>query len=291
MPTISFSQWKTWKSCGHHWKLKYVIGPRIDDTSIDTMFGKVMHSVIQEWLTDIFALPEDHTDLEDRSERIKSGLISGFSEATILAENNQPVYLCDKPTLIEYFNQGVLIMEYLQTYRKKIFPTKDVVLKGIETELKWKLKPNVWFTGFIDIVTENTKTGYITLYDLKTSNRGWNDYAKKDVTKTAQLLLYKRIYSKQFKVPEALIEVEYLILKRNISESADYHIPRVSKFVPAHGTPSVNKAYNLIVEFVDQCFAEDGSYDVSTIEPQPSKSNCRFCPYRNDKLKCPVGVN
>ena len=290
MAKISYSQWTTWKRCGHFWKLKYVEGPRIDDTSIDTMFGKVMHEVIQDWWKDVFDKSEGYANSQDRTDQIKNKLIAGFSEATILSENGQSIYLCDKPTLIEYFNHGVLIMEYLQKYRKKIFPTKNVELVGIELELEWELKPGVMFTGFIDIVTENKDTGKITLYDLKTSKTGWNDYAKKDTTKIAQLLLYKRIYSKMFKVPEALIDVEYLILKRIISESTEYHIPRVSRFVPANGTISVNKAYSGLMEFVDQCFNEDGSYNTLSTDPSPSKSACRFCPYKTMKDKCSVGV-
>jgi len=290
MKKISYSQWTTWKRCSHFWKLKYVDGPRIDDASIDTLFGTCMHEVIQDWLTDVFTKSEKYANNQDRSEAIKTKLMDGFKTNTILTEDGQSIFLCDKPTLIEYYQQGLAIMSYVQQYRAKIFPTKNVILLGIEIELSWELKPGIFFQGFLDVVTENTDTGRITIHDLKTSKAGWNDYAKKDPVKIAQLLLYKRFYAKMRNIPESMIDVEYLILKRNIVESTEFHIPRVSKFVPANGTPSVNKAHTALMEFVDACFNEDGSYNVSKVEPNPSKNNCRFCPYKTMKDKCSVGV-
>ncbi len=290
MKKISYSQWTTWKRCSHFWKLKYVVGPRIDDASIDTVFGTVMHEVIQEWLTDVFTKSEKYANNQDRSETIKIKLMEGFKKNTLLVEGKAPVFLCDKTTLMEYYQQGLAIMAYVQQYRSKIFPTKNVILRGIEIELRWEVKPGIFFEGFIDIVTENTETGRITIHDLKTSKSGWNEYAKKDMTKIAQLLLYKRFYAKMHNIPESMIDVEYLILKRNIMESTEFHIPRVSRFVPANGTPSVNKAHMALMDFVDACFDDDGNYKVDMVEPNPSKNNCRFCPYKTMKDKCSVGV-
>lgn len=267
-----------------------MVGPRIDDTSIDTIFGTAMHEVIQDWLTEVFTKSDAYANNKDRTIIIRQKLMALFKENIVLNENSEPSYLCDKPTLLEYYNQGCLIMEYLQKYRKKIFPTKDIELVGIEVPLNLKLKNEVVFTGFIDIITKDTKTGEVVITDLKTSKSGWGDYQKKDITKLAQLLLYKRFYSQQYNVDEHLINVEFVILKRNITESTMYHIPRISKFVPAHGTPSVNKAVREIFKFIDECFHEDGTYKTDNIVATPSKSSCKFCPYLKLKDKCSVGI-
>ena len=291
MNKISFSQWTTWAKCPLWWKNKYVIGPRIDDSSIDTVFGTTMHEVIQDWLTDVFGKSEAYANKQDLTDKIRATLIKLFTENTTKTDDGQTVYLCDKTTLMEYYTHGCLIMDYLQTHRAKIFPTKNVTLVGIEVELAVEVKNNVLFKGFIDIVTKDEETGRVTIYDLKTSKSGWGDWQKKDKLKTHQLLLYKKFYSKQYDVPENMIDVQFVILKRMIVESDLYHIPRIGKFIPANGKPSVNKAVADIEHFIDECFNPDGSYKDIEAVPTPSKSNCRFCSYKTDKEKCPVGIS
>ena len=56
---------------------------------------------------------------------------------------------------------------------------------------------------------ENLKKVTQKIIDIKTSTMGWNKYQKADKTKTAQLVLYKSYYAKQFNVPIDNIRVEY----------------------------------------------------------------------------------
>jgi hypothetical protein len=126
------------------------------------------------------------------------------------------------------------------------------------------------------VVTYNEKTGEYTLYDLKTSSRGWNQYAKKDKKKTDQLLLYKIFFAKELGIPHDKIKVAFTILKRILIES-QYPIPRVSEFVPPSGAPSLRKAWDGMGEFVDKAFF-GGEYDPNQIA-SPSKNNCKFCEF------------
>jgi hypothetical protein len=67
---------------------------------------------------------------------------------------------------------------------------------------------NVKFKGFIDLVTYNKVLKKYTIYDFKTSTRGWSDkYEKKDQTKINQILLYKRKFAEMKKVSEDDIDV------------------------------------------------------------------------------------
>lgn len=284
MANISFSQWSTWAACPEHWRLKYVVGPRIDDSTIDTILGHALHTVIQDWLKDLYSKNITYANNQDRSVLLKEELSKEFKEKTII-ENGSPRFVCDKPTLVEYYNHGCLILNYLQTNYKKIFPVTNTILLGVEKELSVSLRNGVVFKGFIDVITQNTTTGIITIHDLKKSKSGWSDYQKRDATKMAQLLLYKRFYARQFDVPEKMINVEFIIMKQTVFTSPIYVVPRITKHIPANGTPSINKAENAIMKFVDECFNTDGEYVTDNIVATPSKSACRFCPYNTT---CPV---
>jgi len=70
-----------------------------------------------------------------------------------------------------------------------------------------------------------------------------------------------------------------MILKRKVSENADYHIPRISRHIPASGKPSMNKAWKGFTEFVGNVFNEDGSYrtDIGFFK-KPTKL-CGWCEF------------
>jgi hypothetical protein len=279
-----------WANCPMAWKLKYVDGHVFENNSIHLIFGTAMHEVIQDWLSMVFNKSETAANSIDLSDQLEQKLSTMFKASIQIDENGSKVFLCDRQTLTDFYTQGCQIIEYIQKHRKNIFPTKDVELIGIEHELNIEVKPNVHYIGYIDIVTKNTITGAITIYDLKTSKSGWSSYQKSDPIKLQQLLLYKKFFSEQMNVPENLISVEFVILKRTIFESDMYHIPRVSKFEPANGKPSVNKAWNAMQAFINECFDENGDHKVDTIKANSSKNNCRWCVYKDKKNLCPYGV-
>lgn len=289
MNKISFSQYAMWLNCPMAWKLKYVDGHRLDDSSIHTVFGTAMHESIQEWLDILYNKSETMAKTVFLHDDFKDKLITLFKENTEVDEDGQKVFLADKKTLMEFYEQGCAILTYIQSNYKKIFPTSNVKLHSIEYPLDIEVRKGVRYVGFIDIVTYNEKTGKYVLYDLKTSTRGWNDYQKKDPGKINQLLLYKRFFAQQLDVNEDDISVEFTILKRTIFEGSPYPIPRVSKFVPSHGKPSVNKSWDSFINFVDTCFDDDGNYIVEQ-KATPSKSNCRWCNYRDRNDLCSFGV-
>ena len=82
-----------------------------------------------------------------------------------------------------------------------------------------KLKKNVGFIGYIDLVILHKPTNTLKIIDIKTSTRGCKKYQKADKNKTDQLLLYKSFYSRQFDMPLDRIDVEYFIVKRKLYEN------------------------------------------------------------------------
>jgi hypothetical protein len=291
MAKISYSQYSTWAKCPKSWKLKYVDGHDLDEQTIHTIFGTAMHEVIQDWLTNIvFKKSESVAKHIDLSENLKNKLFELFKENTKILPDDSKVFPCDKLELMEFYEQGCEILEYIQKNQKTIFPNNNVELVGIEHELSLQLQPGINYVGFIDIVTKHKLTGKITIYDLKTSRAGWTQKDKSNPLKLQQILLYKKFYSQQMDVPLDMIQVEFIILKRTIFENSMFKIPRVTKFAPSHGNPSVRKAWEAFQMFINECF-EEGEHKKVEMEAKPSKDNCRYCPFKTRKDLCSVGVS
>lgn len=278
-----------WANCAHSWKLRYVDGHRIDDASIHTAFGTAMHEVIQDWLDTLYNKSETIAKSVYLHDTFKDKFLSLFKDHTITTDDGQKVYLCDKKTLMEFYEQGCQILTYMQQNYKKIFPTSNVKLFGIEYELNAEVKPGVSYVGYIDIVTYNELTGKYVLYDLKTSRSGWDQKTKSDPNKVGQLLLYKTFFAQQENVSPNDITVEFIILKRTIFENSPYPIPRISKFEPSNGTPSLNKNWQRFQQFVNTAFDTEGQYITEQVAT-PSAENCRWCKFRDRKDLCSYGV-
>jgi hypothetical protein len=289
MNTVSFSQYTTWANCSYAWKLKYVDAHRFDENTIHTIFGTVIHEVVQEWLHEHFTTPSAaHICLDDI---FKEKLITSVKDATLILEDGAKQFVCDRPTLEEFYTQGTKILSYIQDNASDIFPTENTKLFAIEYPIDVEVRTGVRYIGFVDIITHNELDNTYTLYDLKTSNKGWSSYQKNDKIKTSQLLLYKKFFSELLAVPLINISVEYLILKRNLIEGMQYHNPRVSSFSPSNGKPSVSAAWAEFSRFLDSCFSENGEHRTDMVLPAASKNACRFCPYLEKKELCSYGVS
>jgi hypothetical protein len=249
-----------------------------------------MHEVIQEWMEAyLYAGKEKQAVSIDLDESLKSKFHEHFKNA-IKEVDGQKVFPSDRKTLEEFYYQGTEILSYVQKNQSKLFPTKNIKLLGIEFPIDVEVRPGVQYVGYVDILTRNESTGLITIYDLKTSRAGWTQSQKSDKTKISQLLLYKKFIADHYGVPLEMVRVEYIILKRTISENSPYPIPRVSPFEPPHGKPSVNRAWTDFNAFLDDCFDETGQYKTDTIKHKASKSACKYCVFRERKDLCKYGV-
>lgn len=186
--------------------------------------------------------------------------------------------------LTEFNEDAIAILDFFKRKRNLFFTKKNTKLIGIELPILAPILEgieNVSMKGFIDLVTYNKTVDKYTIYDIKTSTRGWSDYEKKDQTKINQILLYKRFLSLKLNIPEEKIDVQFFIVRRKINEAAEFVPKRVQEFIPANGTKKVNDAVEDIQAFVRNVFTPVGEYQEK--EYVKSIDKCRFCPY-NDKL-------
>ena len=286
MKRVSYSQYTQWVTCPYKWKLNYIDELSEYTDSIHTLFGTSVHEVLQTYLTVMYndtikmadALPLDNMLLH----RMKTNY-------TQIMERNGGEVFCEQEDMEEFYNHGLLILEWFKKKRNMYFSKKNYELVGIEVPIEYELSNSIKFIGYMDVVLHDTFRDRYKIIDIKTSTMGWNKWAKADKNKTDQLLLYKQFYGKQHDIPLDKIDVEYFIVKRKLYENVDFPQRRVQTFTPANGTPSINKVMNNLNQFLDESFIE-GEYNVEhTYIKQPSKKNCRFCEF-NQTEHCDVGV-
>ncbi len=285
MARISYSQLSMFNECPKRWKLNYVDKLSISESNIYLVFGTAMHEVIQTYLDIMYNNSVKNAEKLD----LNKMLFDNMCEQFIKAKEQDGKAPCTKEELSEFLQDGVEILNFIKSKRNQYFQKRDYELIGCEVPIELKLKKNVGFIGYIDLVILHKPTNTLKIIDIKTSTRGWNKYQKADKNKTQQLLLYKQFYAEQFNHPIDKIEVEYFIVKRKLWENTDFPQKRVQKFVPASGKPSMNKVIKGLDLFLDVAFDDEGKHNTEKIFALPSKKACKWCEFRKTEY-CSEGV-
>ena len=281
---VSYSQYNLWSQCPYRWKLLYIDGLREFTDSIHTMFGTSMHEVLQFYLHIMYTKSIKEADSIDVEDLLRQRMQHHYER--IMKQNGGEIF-CTENDMVEFFQDGCDILDWFKRRRAQYFSKKGYELVGIETELNYKMKGNVVFKGYIDLVVHDTIRDKNIVYDIKTSTKGWNKYQKKDKNKTDQLLLYKQFYSAQMDIPIEKIEVEFFIVKRKLWENVDFPQKRVQKVIPASGKPSINRVLTNLNNFLEECFDDKGEYLQNTIyRKEPSQKNCRYCEFKSKPEIC-----
>ena len=272
--TVSFSQYSIYKTCPYQWYLNYVKKLQPFKPSIHLIFGTSFHETIQHYLQTMFDKSTTEADKIHLPTYFKTKLIELYEA------NSAQGHFSTPEELTEFYEDGLAILEFFKKKRGLYFTKKNTKLIGIEFPL---LEPivedigSVKMKGFVDLITYNSVLDRYTIYDIKTSTRGWSDYDKKNQTKVNQVLLYKKFFSQLKNIPEDKIDVQFFIVRRKINEQAEYVAKRVQEFIPAHGVKKVGAAYEDLQAFVRDVFTSDGEYQEK--EYPKNIDNCRFCPY------------
>ena len=288
--SISFSQLSIFRSCPHKWSLQYKDGHYTSEQSIHMTFGTALHETLQHYITTLYevsAAEADRIDLEISFED-KLGEIYRKNY-----EDNKKVHFSNPSELREFYNDGVEILKFIKRKRNAYFSKTGWQLVGCEIPIQLTPNPaytNTIYKGYLDLVLYHEPTNKIKIIDIKTSTRGWSDINKKDEDKQFQLILYKQYFSQLYNIPVDNIDVEFFIVKRKVPEVSDFPIKRVQIFEPASGKVKINKATTAVKEFIEEVFNIDGTYKDKSYQPQPSKHNCSFCPFKNKKELCDKGL-
>ena len=217
MKRISYSQYNQWVTCPYKWKLNYIDKLRQFTDSIHTMFGTSMHEVLQTYLTVMYNDTIKMADALPVDEMLLHRMKENYTE--IMEDNGGEVF-CEQSDMEEFYNHGLIILEWFKKNRGMYFSKKSYELVGIEVPIEYDLPNDISFIGYIDIVLHDTLRDRYKIIDIKTSTMGWNKYMKADKNKTDQLLLYKYFYGAQHDISLDRIDVEYFCLLYT-SDAAD----------------------------------------------------------------------
>ena len=278
MARVSFSQYSMWSSCPQQYKLSYIDGLSESSSNIHSVFGSAMHETLQEYLSRCLRISKSQADKNmDTKEFLKEKMREFF----IKESNDGADPICSKEELVEFLEDGYLILDYFQKSKNfnNFFSLKDDELVAIEQPINTKILENVNFMGFIDFIVRSKTTGRYRITDFKTSTKGWSKYQKSDPIKNSQILLYKKFYAELIGISPDIIDVEFIILKRKVAEVEDFTIPRISRHVPASGKPSINKAWKGFSEFVESVFDSEGKYRTDIEFPKKPSKLCSWCEF------------
>lgn len=267
-----------WSSCPQQYKLSYIDGLSSGGSNIHAIFGTAMHETLQEYLEKCLRISKSQAD---KLINLKETLKNKMREQYIKESNNGETLICSKDELIEFLDDGNVLLDWFQKSKNfnKFFSLKHDELVAIEQPINVKIKDNVNFLGFIDLVIKDTFTGKYKIIDFKTSTRGWSEYQKKDPVKNAQILLYKKFYADMLNISMDMIDVEFIILKRKVEIREDIPTHRIGRHVPSNGKPSVNKAWSNFTEFVDSVFDTDGNYRINVEYIKKPSKLCEWCEF------------
>jgi hypothetical protein len=278
---VSFSQYSMYSNCQYSWYLAYVKKQKVFKPGIHLLYGTSLHEAMQEYLRLMYDESVKAADEMDLVGYFEERMYENYKND--LVENKNEHYT-NKNELMEFIEDGKASLEWFKSKRSKYFSKKGTKLIGIEIPILQSITeyaPNVLLQGYIDFILYHEADDSYTIYDIKTSTRGWTDKEKKDENKVNQILFYKKFYSKALEVPEDKINVEFFIIKRKIYENAEFPIPRIQQFVPANGKIKVKKAYESLENFVKECFTPEAKYNTDRTYVK-NTSACKYCPY-NDK--------
>ena len=285
---ISYSQFSVFKECRYRWSKHYRENVKIYTPSIYTIFGTAMHETLQNYLDVMYnesIVKADEIDLvEYFEEALRKEYKGNFKK-------NKDLHFTSSEELHEFYEDGLNIIEFFKKNKTKYFSKRGWHLVGCEIPIRVipnSKYPNVLFQGFIDVLMYHEETETFKVIDLKTSTYSWGPKKKKDQLKQLQLVFYKKYLSQMFNIPIDKIEIEFIILKRKLYESADYAIPRIQQFIPASGKVKLNKAKNEIDEFITTAFNPKGGFSELKYEPTPSKEACFYCPFKDMPEHCDV---
>ena len=295
---ISYSQMSIFRGCPHRWKLQYKDKIKRFTSSIHTVFGTAIHETMQHYLDIAY---EKSFAAADREIDIKEYFQEKFiGEYQVQYKKNNDSHFSDAVEMREFFEDGVAILDWFKKKRSRYFSKKGTYLVGCEVPIVIapnKMYNNVLYMGYLDIVTYNERTDTFKIIDIKTSTKGWNSFAKKDENKHFQLILYKKFFSEQYGIPLDKIDIEFFIVKRKVLSWDDEKIMsphqayRVQTFVPPSGKIKINRAKTAINDFIVECFSPNGIIKDIEYPKSPSKWNCTFCPYGEDKELCGAGAH
>jgi CRISPR/Cas system-associated exonuclease Cas4 (RecB family) len=273
---ISYSSISTYNKCPRLWDLQYRQKVIPFTQSIYTIFGSAMHETIQEWLEVMYMESAKAAMNMNLDDLLYKKMISQYKIGKAV---NGHKHFSTPDELTQFWIDGKHILEYLKKKRGSYFSTRTMKLAGIETLLYQELKPGVMFKGLVDLVFYHPVNDTWTVMDIKTSTSGWRDNQKKNPNLTAQVVLYKEFFAKQFGIDRDKINVEYFIVKRRVPAEAEFAVMqrRVQEFSPNAGPRKTKQVLESMNRFLTDVLDKEGNFIDKEYKCNSPLGKCQEC--------------
>ena len=273
---ISYSSISTYNKCPKLWELQYLRGEIPFKQNIYTCFGTAMHETVQTWLEVMYHDKVKNAKELDKHKLLYENMIKAYKQGK--AQNGHE-HFSTQDELTKFWIEGKHILDFLEKKRGGYFSTKNMQLAGIETLLYQEIRPGVMFKGLVDLVFYHPNTDRWTIMDIKTSTAGWRDAQKKNPNLTAQVILYREFFSKQFGIDKEKIDVEFFILKRRVPAEAEFASmqKRVQQFSPSSGPRKTKEVINSMNKMISEVLDEDGNFIDKDYKCGSPFGKCKDC--------------
>ena len=273
---ISYSQLSTYNKCPRLWELQYLRNLVPYEPSIYMVFGTAFHETLQTYLETLYMdKVKTANDLNIKT-ILYDNMVKAYKSAKAMSGHE---HFSNETEMYSFYRDGLSIMDWIKKKRGGYFSSKTMQLAGIETLLYQEIRPGVVFKGLVDLVFYHPNSDRWTIVDIKTSTRGWQDKAKKNPNLTAQVILYREFFAKQFGIDKDKIDVEYFIVKRQIPKNADFASmrKRVQQFSPASGPRKTKQVLEAMNKFIAETVDENGEYIDKTYQCSSAFGKCDHC--------------
>ncbi len=268
---VSFSEINVHRECSFRHKLQYVDKHAGGDTQ-HTVYGKLIHSALQEWLLEH---KNPGFDWEDRIADCYNQVLDAFETL--------PDFKPEPNELVEDWMDPVdTILKRVPSWMNETFPGWKTVASEVQLFEPIEGLTNKWFKGFIDCVikvpkpprkgSQKASEGHLYwVIDWKSTSWGWDRMKKQDKFKRMQLALYKHYFSVKTGIPLEDIRCGFVLLKRTAKKES-CELIEVSV-----GDKTREEALKLVASTIKMIAKGWWVKD---------RNSCRFCDFRSTDL-CP----
>jgi len=278
---ISYSSISTYNKCPKLWELQYMRNAVPFTQNIYTCFGTAMHETVQTWLEVMYHDKVKAANDMNLHQLLYDNMVKAYKQGK--AQMNHE-HFSTQDELTQFWLDGKHILDFLVKKRGGYFSTKNMQLAGIETLLYQELRPGVMFKGLVDLVFYHPNIDRWTVMDIKTSTSGWRDNQKKNPNLTAQVILYREFFAKQFGIDKDKIDVEFFIVKRRVPKDAEFASmqKRVQQFSPSSGPRKTKQVIESMNKFISDVIDSEGNYIDKDYKCNNPLGKCEHCrPFLN----------
>lgn len=273
---VSYSSISTYNKCPKLWDMQYRKKVVPFTQNIYTTFGTAFHETLQTYLEILYHNSVKEANEMDINKLLYDNMIKAYRSGKAV---NGHEHYSTADELNQFWLDGKHILDFIKKKRGIYFGTKNTMLAGVETLLYQNLKPGVVFKGLVDLVFYHPDTEEWTVVDIKTSTRGWNDTQKKNPNLTAQVVLYKEFFAKQFGIDRDKVNVEFFIVKRRVPKDAQYASMqrRVQEFRPNAGPRKTKQVLESMNNFLTNVLDSNGKFIDKDHECKSPLGKCDNC--------------